>query len=214
MHFINGIRQSPFPNGHWTDGLSQNEVIHTLISNGSALDYLKELTHESAQEDHFTAISRSVFLENDGRLDDYLKYDLGASMLLFLRLGEYSKEVISFEPKETGSLLRHWKDEGIIHADVLVEEAGKMDLNPAQIVEMEKLLNKIGRSLNITLPVVPEPTEEEKYQAIEHLTFADIQKHPRRYYDRFFNDMLVSGTPVTMNAKQFREYAEKVLKPS
>lgn len=218
MHYINGVRQSPFPENHWTDGMEQKDIVQALISNGSAMDYLKKLSHESAVNGYFTAIDRTVFMENDSQLDDYLKFDEAASLIIMIRLEEAQENVISYKNKEVGALIRfphrYPNDEGIIHTDVLIEEAGKMELNPAQLAEAEKLLNKVGRTLGLDLPDIPAPTDQEKYRAISHLTFNDIQKKPRRYYDIFVGDMLAAGTPVTMTAKQFREYAEKVLKPS
>lgn len=216
MHYINGMRQSPFPQSHWTDGLEQNEIVKTLIDNGSALRYLERLSREAIKTDHLTAIDRTVFLEKVESLDEYLKFDGGASLIIMILL-EKDKKVIPYTNKEVGALIRfnhRWPNvEGIFHVDVLMEAVKKMTLNPAQLSELERLLNKIDRTLGFDLPEIPLPTEQEKYEAIQHLTYRDIEKKPRRFYEIFKADMLANGTPVTMKAKQFREYAEKVLKP-
>lgn len=209
MQFVNGVRISPFSQPHWTDGLEQPEIISELVSNGSAKKYLDTLSRESAMRDHFSPIDRRVFLGRKEEIDDYLHYDLGAAMVLTVVLPQRD-DVIEYSYNEVGSLIR--AGDGIISLDVLLEESKKMTLNNAQIHELERLLNKKGMSLEIDLPVVSLPTEEEKYRAISHLSFSDIQKHPRRYYNTFVQDMLIAGTPVTMKAKEFKEFAEKVLK--
>lgn len=209
MQFVNGVRTSPFSQPHWTDGLEQPEIISELVSNGSAKKYLDVLSRESAMADHFSPIDRGIFLDRKEEIDDYLHYDLGAAMVLMVVLPKRD-DVIEYSYNEVGSLIR--AGDGIISSDVLLEESEKMTLNNAQLHELERLLNKKGRSLDIDLPVVPLPTEEEQYRAISHLSFSDIQKYPRRYYNIFVQDMLIAGTPVSMKAKEFKEFAKKVLK--
>lgn len=216
MHYINGVRQSPFSDPHWTDGLSQKAILDTMLSNGMALGYLKTLTQKSMQGDYFKAITRDVFLEQIGSLDPYLEHDYGTAMILMIRLPEFGG-AISFLNKEVGSLIRfdnrYSNDEAIICRDTLLEEISTIEINAAQTVELDMLLRKVGMGLPGPLPEIPAATEQEKYETIKHLTYRDIEKKPRRFYEIFKADMLAKGTPVNMTVKQFHEYAQKVLKP-
>lgn len=210
MEYYNGVRLSPFAQSHWTDNMSQREIIDALIGKGSAYKYLEMLSYESFQGYHFIPVDRKVFVERSEEMDLYLKYDIGATLLIMINL-EKEDNVIPYSPKEVGSLIR--MGEGLIAVDVLLKEVQKMNLNNAQIHELERLLNKVNRSLNIKLPDVRLPSDEEKYEAIKHLTMADLKKHPRKYYNTFLEDMLIAGTPANMTIKQFNEFAGKVLTP-
>lgn len=209
MKYYNGVRLSPFSEKHWTDGLSQPEIINILLENGAAYKYLEMLSYDSFKDGYFSPVDRQVFLYRSEELDSYLKYDIGAALVLMVRLPE-QKDVIAYSPKDVGSLIL--PGDGLITADVLMQTTRKMSLNNAQVHELEHLLGIIGRSLGISLPPVPLPTDEEKYEAIKHLTLADLTKHPRKHYKIFIEKMLRDGTPAKMNIKEFHEFANNVLK--
>lgn len=216
MHYINGVRQSPFPYDHWTDGLSQQQIVANLIETGAAFKYLEMLAKESVEKNHFRAVNRTVFWENHARLDDYLPYDSGTTLVLWIHALKLPK-TIAFAAGEVGSLIRfnHFdsEDEGVIPVNVLLEESSKMELNEAQIDELERLLKKVGLSTGFPVPAVPEATETEKVEVLRRYGFDYITKKPRRSYNEFTREMLIAGTPVKMTYKEFHEYAKKVLNP-
>lgn len=219
MHFINGVRQSPFPNGHWTDGLSQHEITDTLMTNGKADEYLEYLSHEASQCNYFNAVTNAVFYDENNLklLDDYVIYDIAVAMFVRMHLVD-KKDAIEYQNKEVGALIRFdnrvLHDSGIIHPEVLIEQTRNMDLNSAQIVELEMLLNKVDRSLNIRMPIIPEPTDEELRSELERLyTWKAIQAKPRKFYNDFKLALLVLGIPTKMNSKELLQYAEKVFNP-
>lgn len=216
MEYVNGIRISPFPNGHWTDGLSQHEIVRVLFENGAGFKYVEMLSKELVHENYFGAVNRSLFWNEHERLDDYLVYDSGTTLVLWIHLMNHP-DLITFKADEVGSLIRfdHYdkNDEGVIPVNVLWDETRNMELNPAQLHELEKLLNKAGRSLGIELLPVPEATEQEKFDLVSRYGLDYIKKKPRRSYVEFLNDMLIAGTPVSIEYKEFHKYAEKVLNP-
>lgn len=216
MHYINGVRQSPFPNGHWTDGLDQFEIAATLRDSGAGFKYLEMLAKEAVEKDHFRAVNRSVFWSNEARLDDYLPYDSGTTLLLWSYMMKQTG-IIAFKSGEVGSLIRfdHFDphDDGVIPVNVLWEETRNMELNNAQINELERLLIKAGRSVGFPVPPVPEATESEKIAVLSRYGLDYIEKKPRRSYNEFVREMLIAGTPVSMTYKEFHEYAKKVLNP-
>lgn len=216
MHYINGVRQSPFPHGHWTDGLSQQQIVANLIETGAAFKYVEMLAKESMEKDHLRAVNRSVFWENHARLDDYLPYDSGTTLVLWIYVLKQPK-LITFQAGEVGSLIRfnHFdpEDDGVIPVDVLLEESSKMELNNAQINELAMLLNKVGYPVDFPVPSVPEATEAEKIAVLNRYGLDYIAKKPRRSHNEFMREMLTAGTPVSMTYKEFHEYAQKVLKP-
>lgn len=216
MHYINGVRQSPFPHGHWTDKLSQQQIVDNLITTGAAFKYVEMLAKESVEKDHFRAVNRSVFWENHERLDDYLPYDPGTTLVLWIHLLK-QPDIIAFKAEEVGSLIRfnHFdrEDDGVIPVNVLWEETRKMELNNTQINELERLLGKAGRSVGFPLPPIPEATEAQKLAVLSRYGLDYLAKKPRRSYNEFVREMLIAGTPVNITYKELHEYAEKTLKP-
>jgi hypothetical protein len=194
---------------NWKDGLTQNQVCETLMGNGRALAFLAKLMEDSTKEDHVAAIGRKVYMERVPELDSSFAENIGTALVLETYLRDSAKVVV-YRKREVGSLIRFESGtpgtvEGMALVDYLHRIPSMMDLNNAQIVELEFLLNRAGETLGIDLPVVRAATEEEKTATLRELglPLASIQAKPRYSHAKFMDMMKAKGTPVTMTPKEF-----------
>lgn len=215
MEFINGVRQSPFYEPHWTDGLQQYQIVDTFLADGRGRQVYDEVCRESVRENYFVPVTEYEYVQKLEQVDSYFKYDLGAAGIIETLITYENPELISYTNREAGALIRFNHNSltaiATMSPDILLEEAQKMDLNNAQVVELERLLNKVGRTLDITLPVVPSPEVEDVRKVLEEITLKVIEAKPGRGYNIFRRRMLEAGTPVNMKSKEFVVYAQNIL---
>lgn len=203
---------------NWKDGLTQNQVCETLMNNGKALTFLDELMNKSANDDHLVAISRKVYMANVPDLDSSFATDIGTALILESHLRS-SREVVVYRKTEVGSLMRFTDaaiagtTEAIASIAYIAQIPSMMDLNNAQVVELEMLLNKAGKTLGIDLPVVRPATEDEKIAALEELDLplASIHAKPRASHAKFTDIMKAKGTPAKMTPKEFVAFVKSHL---
>lgn len=120
--------------------------------------------------------------------------------------------VIKYKRKEVGSLIRyrHGSFDGFIPVDYLISVTSTMNLDNAQINELERLLNKVGRSLDTDLPSVPQPTNQEMEEAMKTMVLDVIKSKPMHFYQRYVDLLAAQGTPISINKKDFHAFAEKI----
>lgn len=179
------------------------------MSNGRALGFLEKLMEDSTEEDHLVAIGRKVYMDRAPELDPSFADDIGTALVLETYLRD-SEKVVVYRKREVGSLIRFESGtpgtvESMALVDYLHRIPSMMTLNNAQIVELELLLNKAGRTLGIDLPDVRPATEEEKLEALTELglPLATIQAKPRYSHAKFMDMMKAKGIPVAMTPKEF-----------
>lgn len=188
------------------------------MSNGKALAFLDELMRKNTYDDHLVALTRKVYMANVPDLDPSFATDIGTALVLESYLRS-SGRVIIYRKAEVGSLMRFTDSaiagttEAIAPIAYLAEIPSMMDLNNAQIVELELLLNKTGKTLGIDLPIVRPATEDEKVATLEELNLplASIHAKPRASHAKFMDMLKAKGTPVSMTPKEFLAFVESRL---
>jgi hypothetical protein len=198
----------------WKNGLTQRQVCETLMNNGQALEFLGKLMEDATKDDHLVAVGRRVFVEHAAELDPSFVGDLGTALVLEVYLRE-SDKVIVYKNKEVGSLIRFDTNvpsaEGMALVEYLLKLPSRMNLNPAQLHELESLLNKAGESLGIDLPDVRPPSVEEQEAAVRQIILSEMKAKPQHFHQRYNDSMKLAGTPVTMTQKEFFQFTEDTL---
>jgi hypothetical protein len=201
----------------WKDGLTQGQICKTLMSNGQALAFLEKLMEYSTKQDHLVAIGRKAYMDHAPELEPSFAESIGTALVLetYLRA---SDKVVVYQKREVGSLIRFESGtagtiDGMALVDYLVKVPAMMNLNNAQIVELEFLLNKAGVTLGIDLPDVRPATEEEKLAALTELELplTSIQAKPRASHAKFMDMMKAKGIPVSMTPKEFAAFVNSHL---
>lgn len=196
---------------------AQSQFCDALIADGSAYDFIGMVMEETMKEDHLPAITREVYLNHAPKLHQRLSYDHGTALILLILL-EDSERVIHYEKKEVGALIRFPKGatgnaRGIALIDTLYKLPSLLNLNDAQILELEALLNKKGQSLNIDLPVLRSATDDEQEKGLFALALSVLEAKPKVSYQTYVDQMKAAGTPVTMTQKEFLAFAKEKLRP-
>lgn len=199
----------------WKDGLTQSKICETLVSNGKALNYLGNVMERTAQENYLPAVTRKAFLEDVSSLDPSFEHDIGTALVLECHLRNSDKTVV-YRKREVGSLIIFPRgnvstEEGVALVDFLLKVPSMMTLNPAQVIELEYLLNKAGETLGFPMPTVRSATEYEKKAILNELASAKLRTKPRAFYRDFMDAMKAQGIPVSMTQKQFSQFAEENL---
>lgn len=122
------------------------------------------------------------------------------------------KRIIEFSRKEGGSF---WDFESrvtksYITPDAVFNAVAKRNPNPVQIHEVEKVLSKVGQSLNTALPLVqPAADANEMIKVLLNtLVKRVMEDKPRLTYLSFIDNMKREGFPISMTEKEFRKYVE------
>jgi hypothetical protein len=198
------------------DALSQAALIQSAIDDGRGIKLFEEMLKESTHDDHFSVVGSCYFAARTADFGNEWLYNSANGILLYLKIAE-SDKVITYTKKEVGSLIRFDggapDSEGMILADYLETEASKMSLNDAQIVELEYLLNKVGKTLGITIPSVPLPTEEDMRVVLFELALEAMKAKPKHFHQKFLDRMLAKGAPASINYKDFQKYLAQELTP-
>lgn len=187
------------------------------MDNEQALDFLENLMVQHTMKDHLIAIGRKTFMRHAAEIDAYFERDIGRALALERHLRN-SPKVILYQKHEVGSLIRFESSavgsaDGMALVDYLVKVPMLMNLNDAQIIELEFLLNKTGKTLGIELPAAQPATDEEKVTALARLglPLASIYAKPRPSYEKFMEMMKANGTPVNMSPKEFVAFVKSLL---
>lgn len=86
-------------------------------------------------------------------------------------------------------------------------------LNPAQMHELERLLNLAGQSLGIQMPAIPTLTDDD-FREIMMTVARDIMlSKPRIARDAYLNHLNIKGVPMKVTEAEFKEAAKKYLTP-
>lgn len=201
---------------HLKAGLTQYQVCAALVSNGKALNFLGGVMELTAQGNYLPALTRSEFLAHIGKLDPSFEQDIGTALSLEAHLRDSTKTVV-YRKREVGSLIIFPRgsvstEEGIALVDFLHKIPSMMKLNPAQVVELEYLLNKAGDTLGFPMPTVRSATEYEKKAILNELASSKrLRAKPRAFYRDFMDAMKAQGIPVSMTFKEFSQFAEETL---
>jgi hypothetical protein len=189
----------------------QQVAIDTVISNGSAYKALESHLKTYETDTYLYAWPRGGFYSIFGRLTpdfsrDY--YHLAESLMETM---EERGIAIKFKRKEVGSLIRYrgGSFEGCILTDYLISTTSKMNLDNAQINELERLLNKVGRSLNAPLPPVPQATDKDMEDALTEMALEIIRSKPQHFHQKYLDTLAARGTPAALTKKDFHDLAEK-----
>lgn len=202
----------------WKDGLTQRQICETLVRNGKAPNYLGRVMERTVKENYLPAVTRTVFLEKISELDPSFEYDIGTALCLEAHLYTSSK-VVSYRKREVGSLIIFPRGnvssaEGVALVDFLLKVPSMMKLNPAQVVELEHLLNKAGETLGYPMPHVSSPEWYEKQAVLHELAASTkLRAKPRAFYRDFIDAMKAQGRPVAMTPKEFAQWVEETLPP-
>ena len=197
-------------------GLTQSQVCETLMDNGHAFEFLGNVMEITTEENYLPALTRSVFLAHVANLNPLFEHDIGTALMLESHLRASNKTVV-YQKREVGSLICFPRGyvstaEGMALVDFLYKIPTMMKLNPAQIVELERLLNKAGETLGFPMPSVRPATEYEKKAILTVLaSSAKLRAKPRAFYRDFMDAMKAAGTPVVMTPKQFSLFVEETL---
>lgn len=200
----------------WRTGLTQSQVCETLMDNGDAFEFLDNVMEITTKENYLPALTRSVFLEHVAKMNPSFKHDTGTALMLEAHLRASDKTVV-YQKREVGSLICFPRGnvstaEGMALVDFLYKIPTMMKLNPAQIVELEHLLNKAGETLGFPMPTVRPPTEYEEKAILNVLASSTkLRAKPRAFYRDFMDAMKAAGTPVAMTPKQFSQFVEETL---
>jgi hypothetical protein len=187
------------------------------MDNEQALAFLENLMVKHTRADHLIAIGRKVFMRHAAEIDASFERDIGRALVLERYLRN-SPKVILYQKHEVGSLIRFESSavgsaDGMALVDYLVKVPSLMSLNNAQILELESLLNKAGKTLGIQLPAARVATDEEKIAALDELglPLPSIYTKPRPSYEKFMEILKAKGTPVTMTPKEFAAFVKSLL---
>lgn len=194
----------------------QTALVQSAIDDGRGLDLFQEMMEESNQQDHFTVIDSCYFSARTADFGSEFLYNSANGILLYLKITEMD-DVITYTKKEVGSLIRFdgggADSEGMIQADYLKAEALKMALGDAQIIELEYLLNKVGKTSGLSVPSMPLPTEEEMREVVFELALEAMKAKPKHFHQKFLDRMKAKGKPSSISYKDFPEYITQELSP-
>lgn len=192
----------------------QKNSIDKVINDGSACKALETHLQGYEKDGYFEAWPRMGYYSVFARLNIGFNNDYRLTEVLMETLEERGL-VIKYKRKEVGSLIRYRAGsfDGCIPADYLVSETSKMNLDNAQINELERLLNKVGRSLDTDLPSVPQPTDQEMENALLSMVLEVIRSKPLHFHQKYLDQLAAQGTPASLNRKDFHTFAEKILTP-
>lgn len=120
-------------------------------------------------------------------------------------------KIIAFTRKEGGSLWDFGSSftKSYITPEAVFHAVNQRNLNPVQLAEAEKILSKVGKSLNVTIPpaAVPTPDEMLKIMIRTMIDRAMFEK-PRLTYLTFIDEMRHAGFSISMTEKEFKAYLE------
>lgn len=192
----------------------QQTAIDKVIADGSAYKALEGHLTTYEHDDYLAAWPRMGFYSIFGRLNHGFTNDYRLAEALMETLEERGI-LVTYKRKEVGSLIRYKAGsfDGCILVDYLVSVSNTMSLDNAQINELELLLNKANRSLNIDLPQVPQPTDQDMEKALMAMALETIRSKPQHFHQKYLDHLAAKGTPKDINKKDFHAFAEKVFTP-
>lgn len=194
----------------------QTALVQSAIDDGRGLHLFQQMMEESKWQDHFTVIDSCYFSARTADFGSEFLYNSANGILLYLKISEFD-DVITYTKKEVGSLIRFDgggpDSEGMIQADYLETAASKMSLNDAQIIELEYLLNKVGKTSGATIPSMPLPTEDEMREVVFELALEAMKAKPKHFHQKFLDRMKAKGKPSSMSYKDFPDYLTQQLSP-
>src|SRR6476620_6974959 len=130
--------------------MRKNYLAGLRISNEQALAFLENLMVQYTREDHLVAVGRKVFMRHVADVDASFTHEIGRALALERHLRN-SPKVILYQKHEIGSLIRFESGavgsaDGMALLDYLLKVPSMMTLNNAQVLELEFLLQKAGKS--------------------------------------------------------------------
>lgn len=201
---------------YWTTGLTPKQIADTLVSNGKAYGFLAQAMEDTFTGQHLTAVTKSDMLSklpsvtNSSQRNVEIRWELVDAL-------KASAGVVLYEKKEVGSLILYPKNrtptQGMALVDYLLQLPMRMDLNEAQTLELERLLNKVGTTLGIPMPTLPTVTPEQHKAALTELAVMEMLAKPTRFHQLYLDKMKAAGTPVTLTRKAFNQMIEDTFKP-
>lgn len=100
-----------------------------------------------------------------------------------------------------------------VTVDLMKEVAKDATLNPAQLHELERMLNKAGETLDIDLPPLPTVTEADMREAMIEVAREILMKKPRVSRDEFIKKISRKGFPIKLKEAEFKEAMDRFLVP-
>ena len=192
----------------------RQKIIAGIIADGSIYRGLEDSMQKREQDGYFLPWHVNTAYRIVSKWGTHFDRDYSLQKRILDELQERN-EIIFYNRKDVGALIRFKGGNypSCILVDYLIAATNKMNLDNAQINELERLLNKANRTLGVTLPPVPKPTDAEMQDALRHLMLEVIKSKPKHFHQRYLDALSAQGSPVEMNSKDFHEFAEKTLTP-
>lgn len=123
-------------------------------------------------------------------------------------------EGVDFGRKEVGALFRYRDGNytSFVTTDYLMKLPQRMNLNAAQLHEIEHLLNKAERSLGYDISPLQAAQEDDMKEALFAMLLDAIEAHPKIFHQKFLDAMARKGTPVAVANKDFKTFVQGLLK--
>lgn len=124
-------------------------------------------------------------------------------------------ELVEYGRKDTGALFAYDKgDTRLSYATVnyLLNLPCRRKLKDAQLHEVENLLKKAGRSLEIDMPPLPSATDTDIMDAFAIVIKKRIMDNPVIFYRELMDTLNRNGTPIDLKQKDFKKFVEENLK--
>lgn len=191
----------------------REKIVSEIITEGNIYAALANSMQRYERGDHFSPWHVSTSYPLESKWSSYFSLDYALQKLLLDELHARG-EIIFYNRKDVGALIRFKGGNfpSAILTDYLISATNKMNLDNAQINEVERLLNKVNRSLNIALPDVHKPNDAQMQEVLRNLMLEVIQSKPKHFYQRYLDALSAQGTPVEMTSKEFHSFAEKTFK--
>lgn len=191
----------------------QKQIIDGIIKDGSIYRALESSMKDRERDGYFAPWHWQTSYRINSKLENEFARDYSLRKTIIEVLKERG-EIIFYNRKDVGALIRFngGNFQSCILTDYLVSTTSTMNLDNAQINELERLLNKANRSLNISLPPVPAPTDQEMEDTLLEMALETIRSKPQHFHQKYLDSLAARGTPVAaLNKKDFHIFAEKIL---
>lgn len=188
------------------------DILHWYIEESNIMEKLTEESYGRPDSNGmYEAFSQHRILDSSFQQPLKNTYISISTMINFM---VENKLVIWVENKEVGALFhKRMYSQFFIPVALLKKIAENNILKPAQMHELERLLNKADETLGVDLPTLPVADDNELQKALMEMSRDIILAKPRAYRQKFLDQLTLNGSPTKMNEAEFKAAVERLMTP-
>lgn len=200
------------PRSNWdSEKQKVEDALHWYLEESNIMEKLTEESYGKPDVNGlYEAFSQHRIL--DSSFKQPLKNNTYIAISTMINFMVENKLAIWVDNKEIGTLFNKRRySQCFIPVALLKKIASNQVLKPAQMHELERLLNKAEETMGVDLPPLPVANDQDLEKALIQLSREIILSKPRAYRQKFLDQLMLNGTPTTMNEAQFKAAVERLM---